>query len=202
MRFTGIFSAFVVAASAVSAAQVEIESRDSIGVALTLTAANHYGAPIPPWEVGCTPGWYYGAGLIGGVVIPILDGVLCAVLDLLPFVLHCPPPYPPPPPPPNSPPKYRQSFHNLTCAAQDSSYLTYGLVDTVIGCQAMCDAVTGCKFFNTYHDVNGKNGSPQLTCALFSASCLGASSADNCGGQKQPDGSTDYITNSDGYCHN
>jgi hypothetical protein len=46
-----------------------------------------------------------------------------------------------------------------------------------------------------------QNGSPQLTCALFSK-CLTADSADNCGGQSQPDGSIDYITDSAGYCKN
>ncbi|KAJ6548830.1 fruit-body specific protein A, partial [Mycena capillaripes] len=108
---------------------------------------------------------------------------------------------PPPPPPhqPPPPPEYSQTFYNLTCASQDGSYQTYGLVDTVADCEAMCDSVSGCTFFNTYHDVNGKNGSPQLTCALFTY-CLDASTADNCGGQTQPDYTIDFITNSDGYC--
>jgi hypothetical protein len=44
-----------------------------------------------------------------------------------------------------------------------------------------------------------QNGSPQLTCALFSK-CLTAASADNCGGQSQPDDGINYITNSNGYC--
>ncbi|KAF8213011.1 hypothetical protein K438DRAFT_1566184 [Mycena galopus ATCC 62051] len=97
-------------------------------------------------------------------------------------------------------PEYTQSFSDLDCAAQDDSYLTYGLVNTVDDCEAMCSSVSGCTFINTYHDVNGKNGSTQLTCSLFSE-CLTQSSADNCGGQVQSNGTT-YITNSDGYCKN
>ena len=67
-----------------------------------------------------------------------------------------------------------------------------------------------------YHDVNGKvrlpyfsyqhvpepslqNGSPLLTCALFK-DCHTSSDAINYGGQTQPDGSVDYITDSDGWC--
>ncbi|KAJ6548734.1 hypothetical protein B0H19DRAFT_1161851 [Mycena capillaripes] len=85
---------------------------------------------------------------------------------------------------------YSQTFYNLTCASQDGSYQTYGLVDTVADCEAMCDSVSGCTFFNR---------NPQLTCALFTY-CLDASTADNCGGQTQPDYTIDYIRNSDGYC--
>ncbi|KAJ7900565.1 hypothetical protein B0H14DRAFT_2671143 [Mycena olivaceomarginata] len=103
--------------------------------------------------------------------------------------------------PPKGIPCLVDNFYNLECAAQDDSYLTYGLVDTVADCQAMCDSVYGCTFINTYHDVNGKNGSTQLTCSLFSK-CLTADSADNCAGQSQPDGSIDYITDSAGYCKN
>jgi hypothetical protein len=44
-----------------------------------------------------------------------------------------------------------------------------------------------------------QNGSPLLTCSLFTE-CLTASTADNCGGQTQADGSVDFIINSDGYC--
>jgi len=114
-------------------------------------------------------------------------------LELLHLGFYCPSP------PHNPPPEYTETFFNLTCASQDSSYQTYGLVDTIADCESMCDSVTGCTFFNTYHDVNGKNGSTQLTCSLFT-SCLTASTADNCGGQTQPNGSVDYIIDSDGYC--
>ncbi|KAJ7450810.1 hypothetical protein FB451DRAFT_1285201 [Mycena latifolia] len=191
MRFSTLFSTLAVVASGASAGDITD--------ALTLTAANFYGAPIPPWEVGHNPGWYYGQGNPQGISC-ILTGLFCDILELLPFCLQCPKPPPPPPPhQPPPPPEYSQTFYNLTCAAQDDSYQTYGLVDTVADCIAMCDTVPECTFFNTYHDVNGKDGSTQLTCALFKE-CLPASSADNCGGQTQPDGSVDFITNSDGYC--
>ncbi|KAJ7204788.1 hypothetical protein GGX14DRAFT_646313 [Mycena pura] len=194
MRFSTLLATFTVVATGASA--------QSISDALTLTAANHYNAPIPPWEPGHTPGWYYGQGPAPDGIVCVLTGLLCEILELLPFCLQCPKPAPPPPPQqPPPPPEYSPTFYNLTCASQDGSYLTYGLVDTVADCQAMCDTVTDCVFLNTYHDNNGKDGSPQLTCSLFSQ-CLEASSADNCGGQTQPDGSVDFITASDGYCKN
>ncbi|KAJ7041066.1 hypothetical protein C8F04DRAFT_1081478 [Mycena alexandri] len=194
MRFSAVFSALAVVATGVSAANF---SADSITSAITLTSSNHYGAPIPPWKVGHHPGWYYGNGSPPSGILCLLDKIICELLELFPFCLQCPkPPHNPPPPP-----EYSQTFYNLTCAAQDDSYQTYGLVDTIADCQAMCDSVAGCTFFNTYHDVNGKDGSTQLTCALFEK-CLDASSADNCGGQTQPDGSVDYIIQSDGYCKN
>ncbi|KAF7377588.1 hypothetical protein MSAN_00181500 [Mycena sanguinolenta] len=192
MRFTALFTAVAVAVTGASADF----SADSITNALTLTEANHYGAPIPPWEKGHYPGWYYGNGPSPEGILCFLDELLCELLELFPFCLHCPKP---PPKTPPTPPEYTPTFTNQTCATQDSSYQTYGLVDTVADCQAMCDSVSGCTFVNTYHDVNGKDGSTQLTCALFTE-CLTAASNDNCGGQSQPDGSIDFITNSDGYC--
>ncbi|KAJ7023258.1 hypothetical protein C8F04DRAFT_970341 [Mycena alexandri] len=203
MRFSAVFSALAVVATGVSAANF---SANSISSAIALTSSNHYGAPIPPWKVGHHPGWYYGNGSppSGINAIEIHSQIICELLELFPFCLQCPKPPPPPPhnPPPHNPPpppEYSQTFYNLTCASQDASYQTYGLVDTIADCQAMCDSVAGCTFFNTYHDVNGKDGSTQLTCALFEK-CLDASSADNCGGQTQYDGSVDYIIQSDGYC--
>ena len=164
-----------------------------------LSATNHYGAPNPPWTPQGTPGWYFGDHSYMFPHLPSLEGLICLVLELLPFpCLHCP--HPPPPPPPTGD-GYMQTFNNLTGATQGSDYLTYGLVDTVAQCKAMCDSVNGCKFVNTYHDVNGKGGSTQLTCSLFSG-CHTASDATNTGGQSQPDGSIDYITDSDGYCKN
>ncbi|KIK68540.1 hypothetical protein GYMLUDRAFT_154451, partial [Collybiopsis luxurians FD-317 M1] len=163
-----------------------------------LTPQNHYGAPIPPWQPNCKPGWYYGQnpGAVLGWVIPwLLDELICEILDLLPFCLHCPKPQPPAPKSPWVP-----TFSNLTGATQASDYLTFGLVDTIEDCQTMCLGVQGCAFINTYHDNNGKNGSPLLTCSLFSQ-CHDASDADNFGGQTQPDGSVDFITDSDGFCY-
>ncbi|KAJ7461106.1 hypothetical protein FB451DRAFT_1268972 [Mycena latifolia] len=165
MRFTTLFTTLAVVATGASATY----STTSITTAITLTAQNHYGAPIASWHVGHYPGWYNGKGPSPKGINTILEG-------------------------------YSQTFYGLTCAAQDDSYLTYGLVDTVNDCIAMCDSVSGYIFFNTYHDVDGKYGSTQLTCALFKYRPT-AASAMNCGGQTQPDGSVDYITNSDDKGH-
>ncbi|KAF8131756.1 hypothetical protein K438DRAFT_1642737 [Mycena galopus ATCC 62051] len=207
MRFNTYFAALVVAATG-AVATVGSFSSASVALAGGLTEKNCYGAPIPPWKTGHYPGWYYGSGSAPEGISCILDGWFCELLDLFPFGYHCPSSSPPPPPPtppygPPPPPEYTQcsGFYGLECAAQDDSYLTYGLVDTVADCEDMCRSVSGCTFMNTYHDVNGKDGSPQLTCALFSK-CLTKSSAINCGGQGQPYGGTDYITDSDGYCKN
>ncbi|KAJ7868856.1 hypothetical protein B0H13DRAFT_2670185 [Mycena leptocephala] len=191
MRFSTVFAAVAVVASGVSAATF---SSESITTALTLSSQNHYGAPIPPWQQGHYPGWYYGKAPPSGVLC-ILEGLLCELLNLLHLGFYCPkPPKPPHYPPP--PPEFSQTFYNLTCASQDgSTRLTVSWTPLL----AMCDSVSGCTFFNTYHDVNGKGGSTQLTCSLFTT-CLTADTADNCGGQGQPDGSVDYIINSDGYC--
>ncbi|KAF8201244.1 hypothetical protein K438DRAFT_1716978 [Mycena galopus ATCC 62051] len=195
MRFSTVFTALAV----VTGASAQF-SGSSITAALSLTASNKYGAPIPPWETGHKPGWYYGSGSAPEGILCVLEEIFCELLELFPFCLHCPKPPPPPPPhKPPPPPEYTPTFQNQTCATQDGSYQTYGLVDTVADCQAMCDTVAGCTFVNSYHDVNGKGGSTQLTCSLFTQ-CLTASSNDNCGGQTQSDGSVDFITNSDGYC--
>ncbi|KAJ6598414.1 hypothetical protein DFH09DRAFT_1131722 [Mycena vulgaris] len=196
MRFITLFSALTVVATGASAANF---STASISTAISLTPQNHYGAPIPPWQVGHYPGWYYGHNTPPKGITCILEGIFCELLELFfPFLgFHCPKPPPHNPHPP--PPEFSQTFYNQTCATQDDSYQTFGLVDTVADCQAMCDSVSGCIFINTYHDVNGKDGSTQLTCSLFTK-CLTAISNDNCGGQTQSDGSIDYITNSDGYC--
>ena len=52
---------------------------------------------------------------------------------------------------------------------------------------------------SAYNDVNGKDGSTQLTCSLY-AGCHTVAEATNVGGQTQPDGSINFIRNSDGYC--
>ncbi|KAE9405247.1 hypothetical protein BT96DRAFT_988535 [Gymnopus androsaceus JB14] len=101
-------------------------------------------------------------------------------------------------PSPSSTPTYSTVFSGLKGAIEASDYLTYGLVDTVADCETMCNTVVGCTFVNTYHDVNGKNGSPLLTCSLYSKSHT-AAEAINTGGQTQPDGSTDFVTDSAGY---
>ncbi len=73
------------------------------------------------------------------------------------------------------------------------------------------------EFLLAYHDVNGKvgffpflskstrsngfsqNGSPDLTCSMYKT-CHYANTAINKGGQTQPSGLLDYITESDGWC--
>ncbi|KJA19552.1 carbohydrate-binding module family 1 protein [Hypholoma sublateritium FD-334 SS-4] len=94
---------------------------------------------------------------------------------------------------------YIETFDNITAAVQADDFLTFGLVETVADCMAMCDSVPGCTFVNSFHDVNGKGGSTDLTCSLFSF-CHTTADADNAGGQSQPDGSIDFIINSDGWC--
>ncbi|KAJ7267356.1 hypothetical protein C8J57DRAFT_364349 [Mycena rebaudengoi] len=206
MRFSAL-SAIAVLASSASAAS--LFDAASVSNAAGLSSQNHYGAPTPPWKPNHSPGWYYGHGTPPKGVKCVLNGIFCELLELFHWGFHCPkrphhptpPHYPPPPPPPTGPPGYGQTFYNLTCASQDDAgaYMTYGLVDTVADCADMCDTVDGCAFFNSYHDNNAKDGSTQLTCALFNR-CLTPESADNCGGQTQPDGSISFITASDGYC--
>ncbi|KAJ4470189.1 hypothetical protein J3R30DRAFT_1235587 [Lentinula aciculospora] len=178
----------------------------------SLSASNHHGAPISPGSAGSSPGWYFGDDP-GSVDLPWLKDIdLCASLAQSPDSIKCPSipkkpsrTYPkrsaaPASTPPTTPatPSYYTIFSGLTGAIQGSGYLTYGLVDTVSNCEAMCNRVSSCIFINTYHDVNGKNGSPLLTCSLYSTLHT-AAEATNKGGQTQSDGSVDYITNSDGY---
>ncbi|RDB19595.1 hypothetical protein Hypma_013251 [Hypsizygus marmoreus] len=196
MRFAPLFAAASLAVSGVTASPLSIDVDISSVIGFDLSASNFYGAPRPPWTPGAHPGWYFGDHPHLFPDLPCLEGLICKLLELIPIKwLHCPRK------PPHNPPSdgYQQTFHNLTGATQASDYQTYGLVDTIAQCKAMCDSVEGCKFVNTYHDVNGKGGSTQLTCSLFS-SCHDSSDATNTGGQTQPDGSINFITNSDGYC--
>jgi len=204
MRFSALFSTLT--AVAVTTGPVFVSSAPATGTVnfdvsslfgFDLSASNHYGAPHAPWESGAHPGWYFGDHGHLFPELPCLEGLLCKILQLLPFNwLHCPVKPPHNPPPSDG---YTQTFANLTGATQADGYMTFGLVDTVDLCKAMCNNVSGCKFVNSYHDVNGKDGSTQLTCSLFQ-SCQNADTAINTGGQTQPDGSIDFITNSDGWC--
>ncbi|KAK0499831.1 hypothetical protein EDD18DRAFT_864693 [Armillaria luteobubalina] len=163
-------------------------------ITANLTAEEYYGAAIPPWGDDGTPGWYYGdyPEYLGNLTLPWLkDGRVCWYLDLTKSGFWCPDPE-------NSGDGYTKVFSNYTGAVEGSDYLTYGLVDTVDDCKDMCDSVDGCVFINPYHDVNGKGGSPLLTCSLFSK-YHNITDATNLGGQTQPDGSIDYITDSEGY---
>ncbi|KAF7325806.1 hypothetical protein MKEN_00431300 [Mycena kentingensis (nom. inval.)] len=216
MRFNAVFAAFAVIATGVTAQTPEEFSvtSDLISSALTFVPP-HYGSPQPPWVPDARPGWYFG-NHTPPFGIFWLEGLLCKLLDLLPGCLKCPHK----PHKPHNPPEYKPTYYNLTCASQDDSFMTFGLVDTVDDCQDMCDSVPGCTFANSepassleiralnlarlpaaFHDNNatGKGNSTMLTCSLFSK-CLGESSADNCGGQGQPDGSIEFITESSGYC--
>lgn len=105
-------------------------------------------------------------------------------------------PLPPPSPPSNG---YHSTFYNITAAVQADDYITFGMVETTDDCKAMCDSVKGCGFVNTYHDVHGKDGKPFLSCSLFML-CHTPEDADNRGGQFQSDGTTNFITDSDGWC--
>ncbi|KAE9405252.1 hypothetical protein BT96DRAFT_988539 [Gymnopus androsaceus JB14] len=193
------------------------DSESTESMVASLAASNHYGAPNPPSspDGSAASGWYYGDDPGSADNVPWLkDEDLCAVLAQNPQALQCPdygkptptstyskpsststPTQPPPPPPTGT---YYPVFSGLDAAIEAPDYLTYGLVDTVSDCEAMCDTVSGCIFINTYHDVNGKNGSPLLTCSLYSQYHTSAQ-AINTGGQTQPDGSIDFITDSAGY---
>jgi len=216
MRFpTVVTAAAVLAASTGVSAQAFGFSLNNV-IGFDLTQSNHYGAPTPPWHGG-KPGWYYGNNPSKYPQYPCLSGIICRILQYFPYAIQCPHAPPPPKPthtstkptPTSTSPTvtptptptdgYTQTFSNITAAVQADDYMTFGLVDTIDQCKAMCNGVTGCKFVNTYDDVNGKDGSKQLTCSLFSL-CHTAADADNRGGQTQPDGTVDSIANSDGWC--
>ncbi|KAL0061219.1 hypothetical protein AAF712_011978 [Marasmius tenuissimus] len=199
MRFASLFVVAVTAVAAVSATFLPFK----------LFKGNHWGAPIPPWQIGCRPGWYFGDHFDGieGHGIPWLkDQFHCKLFGLLSWdYLRCPGPYHPPSHPP-SPPHgggddgyYHKVFSGLDGAIQADDYLTFGLVDTIEDCKAMCEQVNGCNFINTYYDVHGKGGSHLLTCALFEG-CHSRAEATNKGGQRQPDGSLNFIKESAGFC--
>ncbi len=60
MHFFSTLLVAVATALTVSGAATTTQTNASSDVSLTLNKGNHYGAPIPPWESGCSPGWYYG----------------------------------------------------------------------------------------------------------------------------------------------
>lgn len=194
MRFTFLLTGLATA-TAVSSLTISPNLFGLIGGSDPSTSDHHFGASTPPWNSGAHPGWYFGKDYDHHPDLFCLTPFICRILDAVHIGLRCP--HEPPPPAPYD--GYLQTFSNLTGAIQASDYMTFGLVDTVANCISMCNNVQGCGFVNTYHDVNGKNGSPLLTCSLFT-NCHNASDATNRGGQTQPDGSVDYITNSDGWC--
>ncbi|KAJ3562716.1 hypothetical protein NP233_g9399 [Leucocoprinus birnbaumii] len=101
MRFAAVFALANVAIASVGAvpAANTVETRD-LSLSLNLgnlfpgfdmSNTNHYGAPIPPWKPGSKPGWYYGPHPGNHPSLPCLGGLICAILDLIPFIIHCPP---------------------------------------------------------------------------------------------------------------
>ncbi|KNZ71861.1 hypothetical protein J132_05686 [Termitomyces sp. J132] len=199
MRFNPLFAVTSLAITGVIANPLTINVDTTTLFNKDLSADNHYGAPIPPWAPNHKPGWYYGTSNLCQDLL-CLNEIICSILNLLPLnYLHCP--AQPLHNPSSTGDGYTQTFSGLTGAIEANDYLTYGLVDTVAECKAMCNSVSGCVFVNTYHDVNGKGGSTQLTCALFSM-CHSSSDANNDGGQTQSDGSINYIVDSDGWCKN
>lgn len=198
MHFFNLFSVLAVAVPAVVANPLTIDLDLTNMLEVDLSDGNRYGAPHAPWSLNARPGWYYGIHPERYPHLRCLRGWICKLLWCFPHVIQCPkPPHVPPKPPTSD--GYTQTFANLTGATQASDYLTFGLVDTIADCKTMCNSVNGCEFVNTYHDVNGKDGSTQLTCSLFS-SCHTSSDAINTGGQTQPDGSVNFIRSSDGWC--
>lgn len=97
MRFTALCA--IVAAAATSVGGVPtasaVLSRD-ISLSLNLPGllngfdlsnTNHYGAPIPPWEPGSKPGWYYGPHPGDHPDLPCLGGV-CIMVIILKYAWH------------------------------------------------------------------------------------------------------------------
>ncbi|KAF8347241.1 fruit-body specific protein A [Amanita rubescens] len=96
---------------------------------------------------------------------------------------------------------YYPTFLNLNGAINLNApdFLAFVLVSTISDCFLACNKVPGCKFVNTYHDVNGNGGNPDLTCSMYK-SCHYANTATNKGGQTEPSGLPEYIIESDGWC--
>ncbi|KAJ4479736.1 hypothetical protein C8J55DRAFT_76502 [Lentinula edodes] len=185
----------------------------------SLSASNHHGAPFPPGSFGARAGWYYGDDSSSASVdgLPWLgDKDLCAVLKQSPDAIQCPTVKSKPTkthgrrsaamdditptPTSSSTPTYTTVFSGLDASVQGSGYITYGLVETNADCEALCNSVSNCVFYNSYYDIN-KDDSPKLTCSLYSEVHT-AADATNTGGQTEPDGFVDYISDSAGYSLN
>lgn len=77
----------VVANPVINGRAESVNERAVAAVGEDLTKDNHYGAPIPPWETGCKPGWYYGnqpdlVKVIGLTLVWLKDSVRLCVLYL------------------------------------------------------------------------------------------------------------------------
>ncbi|KAJ3812463.1 hypothetical protein F5876DRAFT_63947 [Lentinula aff. lateritia] len=193
------------------------DSESTEAIVASLSASNHHGAPFPPGSFGSRAGWYYGDDPSSSSVdgLPWMkDKDLCAVLKRSPDAIQCPTVKskptktygrrsaaitdPTPTVTPTPIPSYTTEFSGLDGSIEGSGYITYGLVDTNTDCETFCNSVSNCIFFNSYYDVHGKDESPKLTCSLYSVTHT-AADATNKGGQTQPDGFVDYISNSSGY---
>ncbi|KAJ3867356.1 hypothetical protein EV359DRAFT_61561 [Lentinula novae-zelandiae] len=196
------------------------DSESTESIVASLSASNHHGAPFPPRSQGSRASWYYGDDPSSASVdgLPWLrDKDLCAVLKQSPDAIQCPTRASKPtktygrrsaavsdPTPSASAtptPSYTTVFSNLDASIEGSGYITYGLVDTNADCETFCNSVSNCIFFNSYYDVHGKDESMKLTCSLYSVVHT-AADATNKGGQTEPDGFMDYISNSAGYALN
>jgi len=84
MRFTNLLTAVSIASTAASGvlASAVVGKDLSLDLSVQLSLSNHYGAPHPPWESGCYPGWYYGhdGGYLGE--LPTLTSGVRIVISL------------------------------------------------------------------------------------------------------------------------
>ncbi|KIL59823.1 hypothetical protein M378DRAFT_969176 [Amanita muscaria Koide BX008] len=188
MRFTFLLTGLATV-TVVSSLTISPNSFGLIGGGDPSTSDHRFGASIPPWNSGAHPGWYFGKDFDRHPDLFGFTPSTCRILDAVTIGLRCPRGLPLAPFH-----GYLETFSNLNGATQASDYITFGLVDTIAHCISMCNNVQGCGFVNTYHDVNGKKGSPLLTCSLFKK-CHNASDATNHGGQNR-----DQITKSYGWC--
>jgi len=95
MRFTALCAVVAAAVTSVGGVpttsvvrstniNIPLDLGDLLGGA-DLSDTNHYGAPIPPWEPGCKPGWYYGPHPGDHPDLPCLGGV-CIMTVILKYV--------------------------------------------------------------------------------------------------------------------
>ncbi len=59
MRVAVIFTTLAASSVAVTASPLSLDLKALLGI--DLDRGNHYGAPIPPWNHGANPGWYFGS---------------------------------------------------------------------------------------------------------------------------------------------
>lgn len=149
MRFFTLFTALALVVLGVASKPLNIDIDLPSFLDADLAESNAYGAPLAPWRSGSRPGWYYGKYPERHPSLRCLRGVcalmfrtaedaqntiqwICKLLMWFPHVMQCPkPPHVPPKPPTSD--GYTQTFANLTGATQAGDYLTYGLVDTIVG---------------------------------------------------------------------